>query len=86
MTTFLERAAHSVDHMFSLYFDYSAFSYFHFAFGGWVWVLMISFPCLCILFTFKGKHKQNEKCHVPKRQHVIRRSGLHWDPHHEDIL
>ena len=32
VVTFLERAAHSVDHMFSLYFDYMLFFYFPFWF------------------------------------------------------
>ena len=36
-------------------------------------------------FTCKGKHKQNQKCNVSERQHEIRRSDLHWDPHHENI-
>ena len=48
MATFLERAAHSIDHMFSLYFDY--FSHFGFEVG--IWVLISPVPGLCILVTF----------------------------------
>ena len=43
-----EIAVHSVDHMFSLYFD----CFFRFGFEGWIWVLIASVPDLCILFTF----------------------------------
>ena len=50
-----ERAAHSVDLMFSLTICY--FSYFCFGFDGWVWVLITSVPGLCILFTLKAKNK-----------------------------
>ena len=46
MATFWEIAAHSVDHMFSLYFDYQC------SFEGWIWVLIASVPDLCIVFTF----------------------------------
>ena len=37
----LEIAAHSVDHMFSLYFDYCNFSYFPF----WFWRLDLGSDC-----------------------------------------
>ena len=51
--TFWEKAAHSVDHMFSLYLSICNFnfSYFPFWFEGWIWVLIASVPGLCILFT-----------------------------------
>ena len=42
MATFWEIAAHSVDHILSLYFDFEA----------WIWVLIAPFPDLCTLFTF----------------------------------
>ena len=48
MATVLETAAHSVEHMFSLYFDYLYFLLFE----GWIWVLIVSIPDLCKLFTF----------------------------------
>ena len=51
VATFWERAAHSVDHMFSLYFDY--FSHFGFEVG--IWVLIAPVPGLCILVTFTVK-------------------------------
>ena len=47
-----EIAAHSVDHMFSLYLDYLYYQLFsRFGFEGWSWVLIASVPDLCILFT-----------------------------------
>ena len=49
MSTFWEIAAHSVDHMLSLYFDYVIS---RFGFEGWFWVLVASVPDLCIIFTF----------------------------------
>ena len=48
---FWEIAAHSVDHMFSLYFDYLYFFIFQFGFEGWIWVLIASVPGLCIFCT-----------------------------------
>ena len=54
MATFWERAAHSVGHMFSLYFDYFLIVVIpRFGFEGWIWVLIASVPGLCILFTFR---------------------------------
>ena len=47
MTTFLEIAAHSVDHMLSI----CKFYYSRFGFEGWIWVLIAPVPDLCILFT-----------------------------------
>ena len=54
MVIFWERAAHSVDQLFSLYFDYSfvILVISRFVFEGWIWVLFALFPGLCILFTF----------------------------------
>ena len=55
MAIFWVIAAHSVDHMLSLYFDY--FNVFvmlvisRFGFGGWVWDLIASFHGLCVLFN-----------------------------------
>ena len=48
MATFLEIAAHSVDHMFSLYFVVIS----RFGFEGWIWVQIAEVPDLCIRFTF----------------------------------
>ena len=47
----LEIAAHSVYHMFSLYFDYVILVISRFGFEDWSWVLIASVPDLCILFT-----------------------------------
>ena len=53
MATLWEIAAHSVDHMFSLYFDYFYFKVIsRFGFEGLIWVLIASVPDTCILFTF----------------------------------
>ena len=53
MATFWEIAAHSVDQMFSLYFDYFVILVIsRFDFEGWIWVLIASVPDICILFTF----------------------------------
>ena len=55
MVTFWERAAHSVEHKFSLYFDYLFFVILFiscFGFEGWIWVLIASVPGLCIVFPF----------------------------------
>ena len=56
MAAFWEIAAHSVDHMFSMYFDYLRFSSFRFGFEGSIWVLIASVPSsvpsLCILLMF----------------------------------
>ena len=51
MATFWEIAAHSVDHMLSLYFDCDLI-FSRFGFEGWIWVLIASVPDLCIFFTF----------------------------------
>ena len=49
MTTFWERAAHSMDHMLYLYFDYLLFKLFP------VFVLRVGapFPVYCILVILK---------------------------------
>ena len=54
MATFWERAAHSVDHIFSLYFNFLIFVVVvisHFGFEGWIWVMIASVPGFCTLFT-----------------------------------
>ena len=51
MATFWERAAHSVDHMFSLYFDFLNFVISRLGFEGGVWVLIAPVPVHCLLFT-----------------------------------
>ena len=48
MATVWEIAAHSVDHILSLYFDYVS----RLGFEGWIWVLIASVPDLFKLFTF----------------------------------
>ena len=48
MATFWERAAHSVYHLFSLYFIVIS----HFGFEGRTLVLIASVPGLCLSFTF----------------------------------
>ena len=53
MATFWKIAAHSVDHMFSLYFDYLHYVISRFGFEGWIWVLIASVPDLNILFRPK---------------------------------
>ena len=56
MATFWEIAAYSVDHMFSLYFDFFVILVIScFGFEGWSWVLIASVPDLCIFFTFKER-------------------------------
>ena len=53
MATFWEIANHSIDHMFSLYFDYYVILVIsRFGFEGWIAVLIASVHDLCILFTF----------------------------------
>ena len=54
MANFWERAAHSVDHMFSLYFDnfLVLVLFFRFGFEGRIWVLIAPVPSRCILVTF----------------------------------
>ena len=47
MATFWERAAHSVCHMLSLYFDFL----YHFGFEGETLVLIASVSGLCLSFT-----------------------------------
>ena len=51
MATFWEKAAHSVDHKFSLYFDCLLFNLLRILFEGCFWVLIASVPGLCIFFT-----------------------------------
>ena len=51
VATFWEIADHSVDHMFSLYFDFVLLVISRFGFEGWIWVPIASVPDLCILFT-----------------------------------
>ena len=62
MASIWEIAAHSVDHMFFLYFDYLHFKLFPvFGFEGRIWVLIASVPDLCILFsTTVGSLKQKK--------------------------
>ena len=56
MATFWEIAARSVDHVFSLCFDYFVVLIIsRFGFKDWVWVLIASVPDLCILFYFSDK-------------------------------
>ena len=59
---FWEKAAHSVDHMVSLYFDYlcNMLVISRFGFGGWIWVLIALVPNLCILFNFKKKRNKRK--------------------------
>ena len=54
MATLWEIAAHSVDHMFPLYFDYAfvILVISRFSFEGWIWVLVSSVPDLCILLAY----------------------------------
>ena len=53
MATFWEIYAHSVDHMFSLYFDYFIILVIsRFGFEGWIWVQIASVLGFCILLTF----------------------------------
>ena len=52
VASFWEIAAHSVDHMFSLYLLFVILVISRFGFEGWIWVLFASVPDLCILFTF----------------------------------
>ena len=52
MATFWEKAAHSADHMFSLYLTVCNVSYFPFWFEGGIWVLISSVPDHCILVPF----------------------------------
>ena len=53
MTIFWEIAAHSVDHIFSLYFQlFVTLVISQFGFEGWIWFLIALVPDLCILFTF----------------------------------
>ena len=54
MVTFTEIAAHSVDHMLSLYFDFVILVIFRFGLVGWICVLIASVPDLCILFTYSS--------------------------------
>ena len=51
MATFCERAALSVYHMFSLYFDYVISVISHFGFEGGTLVLVAPVPGLCLPFT-----------------------------------
>ena len=49
LATFWERAAHSVDHMFSLYFDYVILVISRFGFEGGIWFLIAPVLGHCIL-------------------------------------
>ena len=56
MVTFWERAVHSVDHMFSLYFAYFVILVIsRFGFEDGVWFRNASFAGHCILVTFTMK-------------------------------
>ena len=57
IATFWERAANSVDRMFSLYLTVCIFSYLLFDFEGGIWVLMAPVPGHYILVTFSGKDR-----------------------------
>ena len=60
MATFWERAAHSADHMFSLYFDYLYFCYFPFGLKlrvDLVWDLIPPVTGHCIFVTFNARNK-----------------------------
>ena len=48
---FGKKAAHSIDHMFHLCFDYVILVLSHFDFEGLIWVLIASVPDLCIRFA-----------------------------------
>ena len=53
LATFWERAAQSVDHMFSLYFDFFVILVIsRFSFEGSIWVLIAPVPGHCLLVTF----------------------------------
>ena len=52
MTTFWERAAHSVNHVFSLVCLLVALVVSHFNFKGGTLVLVVSVPDHCLTFTF----------------------------------
>ena len=70
MATFWERAANSVDHMFSLYFAYLVI--YRFGFEGGIWVLIAPVPGHCILVTlvtFKINNIVHEKLYA--MQHHI---------------
>ena len=57
MVTVLERAAHSVYLMFSLYFDLSViFVISHFGFEGGTLVLIASVLAHCLSFTFNDRN------------------------------
>ena len=64
MATFWEIAAHSVDHMFFLYFDYLYFSILvisRFGFEGCIWVLIASVPYLFDFGSMTVKGQQTVK-------------------------
>ena len=52
MATFWEKSAHSVDHVFSLHFDYVILAFSRFDYEGGIWVLIAPILGHCILFTF----------------------------------
>ena len=54
---FGEGAAHSIDHMFSLYFDYLLFIIVRFGFEGGVGVLIAPVPDHCLLVSFKVRFR-----------------------------
>ena len=54
MATFLEIAAHSVDHMFSAFLLFVISVITLFSFEGLIWVLIASVPDLCILISFNS--------------------------------
>ena len=75
MATFWEIAAHSADHMFSLYFDF----FTRFGFEGRIWVLVASVPVLRILDTeanrfYDRNHQMYEAALLPRcyTQHALR--------------
>ena len=64
MATFWERAAHSVDHMFSLYFDFVILVISCFGFEGGIWVLVAPVLGHCILVYFFYKKCLQYKCNI----------------------
>ena len=55
MATFWERAAHSVNHMFSLLCPFVALVVSHSGFKGWNLILIVPVPGHCFPFTFEIK-------------------------------
>ena len=60
MDIFLEIAAHSVGHLYKLYFVYLHFINFHFGFKGGVWFLIAPVPVHC--FSISLTQENREAC------------------------